>query len=230
MNQPKLIVVYACTHELPDTDMTVERAKTTPYEFPPSLFTKIKRKLSGGITIRRPCMDDCPVCLAKKRVFDKQKSMVTIHKSTPSQTFSPQTAKGMFSTPTLVSASASDSPLKTPPQPYNLSEGPPSFPVLDALAAGWDAKTRREEINPRGRARSDPMKGLSPMPPPPSHNESSLHARVHKWTSEQTHRALKEHSEGYVSFNRFSDITEEGESPVDPALKRSQDKKKEKDE
>ncbi|APA13584.1 predicted protein [Sclerotinia sclerotiorum 1980 UF-70] len=147
--------------------MTIERAKTTPYEFAPSLLRKIKRKLSGGTTIRRPCMDLCPVCLAKERVFSKQRSMVDIPQSTRSQTFSPQASARMSSTPNLGSSSAFDSQPKIPPQPFNLAEGPPPFPVVEALTAGWDAKSRREEINPRGRARAVPMTGLSPMPPPP---------------------------------------------------------------
>ncbi|KAJ8061674.1 hypothetical protein OCU04_009475 [Sclerotinia nivalis] len=228
MSQSKLVVVYRCTHEYPDTDMNVERAKTMPYQFSPSIFTRLKRAITLAPTVRRPCMDLCPDCQIKKRVVGKKTSMAETRRATPSETFSLQFPQGMSSTPAFSSPAVTDFQPQISPQPCNMSEGPPLLPSVEALTAGWDAKTRREEKNPRGLSRSNAMirSGLSPRPPPPPLKDSSAHARVHKWTKEQTNKAVKEHSEGLVSFKRFSDILEEErESPVDPALKGPPDKK-----
>ncbi|KAF7859731.1 hypothetical protein EAF04_008810 [Stromatinia cepivora] len=225
MSQPKLVVVYRCTHELPDTDMNVERAKATPYQFPPSMLTRLKKKISIGTTIRRPCMDLCPVCQARERVLSKQTSMVQVGRSVRSQTFSPQASQSMIQTPAHDSPAATDSQPQTPraPQPWNLSEGPPFLPDVEALAAGWDAKIRRDEKHTRGLSRKNTivLSGLSPTPPraPPPQKDSSAHIRVNRWAKEQTDEAVEEQNDGLASFNRFSDISEERESPVDPRLK-----------
>lgn len=141
---PTRMVVYSCTHELPDTEAYVQRAQATPYQYRSPIVSRLKRAFSLNETIRRPSMDLCPVCKAKNRQRPLAAPQAKPSLPPRGQTFQDNTH------PVHAPSGSTDSQPQVPPdvpafdQPphaatsppqanahlANMTDGPPDLPVL----------------------------------------------------------------------------------------------------
>lgn len=208
------MVVYSCTHELPDTDAYVERAKVRPFNYrPTNVLTRIKRALSQTTTIRRPCMDLCPACQAEQRML-RRRGVIGVKPELPrSQTLPVQVSQPMVETPAPGSsvATGSQPPTALTHQPWNLAEGPPDLPNVGSLGQGWDSdrltvfqgvptaqgRPQMPMLAHIGRSNTvGPSLSQAPqLPPPPSPNPTALQKRVHSYKTEMAEKAIKEHND-----------------------------------
>ncbi|KAF7945401.1 hypothetical protein EAE96_010175 [Botrytis aclada] len=127
------IVVYRCTHELPDTNAYTERAQAAPYQYRNPIVNRLRRAFTLNGTIRRPSMELCPVCQAKHR----QRSRPAPQAPAPaqpsprlrSQTLQDRThpAQARPQIPARDTPASTDSQV---PQPWNMADGPPDLPVF----------------------------------------------------------------------------------------------------
>ncbi|TGO30210.1 hypothetical protein BPAE_0007g00890 [Botrytis paeoniae] len=128
------IVVYSCTHELPDTEAYIERAQATPYQYRSPIANRLRRALTLNETVRRPSMDLCPVCQAKSRQRSRPAPQAQPSPSSRGQTLQDRThpvhaPQVRLQTPAHDSPDSADSQPQVP-QPWNMAEGPPVLPVF----------------------------------------------------------------------------------------------------
>ncbi|KAF7924390.1 uncharacterized protein EAE98_007441 [Botrytis deweyae] len=130
----KRIVVYSCTHELPDTQAYIERAQATPYQYRHPIVNRLRRAFSLNETIRRPSMDLCPVCQAKARQRSRPGPQAQPGPRPRGQTLQDRThpvhaPQVRPQVPARGSPDSTDSQSQVP-QPWNMADGPPDLPVL----------------------------------------------------------------------------------------------------
>ncbi|KAF7876941.1 uncharacterized protein EAF02_008161 [Botrytis sinoallii] len=128
------IVVYSCTHELPDTQAYIERAQATPYQYRNPIVNRLRRAFSLNETIRRPSMDLCPVCQAKARQRSRPAPQAQPGPRPRGQTLQDRThpvhaPQVRSQVPARGSPDSTDSQSQVP-QPWNMADGPPDLPVL----------------------------------------------------------------------------------------------------
>ncbi|KAF5870806.1 uncharacterized protein Bfra_009360 [Botrytis fragariae] len=128
------VVVYRCTHELPDTEAYIQRAHAAPYQYRNPIVNRLRRAFTLNETVRRPSMDLCPVCQAKSRQRSRPAPQAQPSPRPRGQTIQDRThpvhaPQLRIPTPARDSPdSASSQPLV--PQPWNMAESPPDLPVL----------------------------------------------------------------------------------------------------
>ncbi|TGO42051.1 hypothetical protein BHYA_0013g00550 [Botrytis hyacinthi] len=128
------IVVYSCTHELPDTQAYIERAQATPYQYRHPIVNRLRRAFTLNEVIRRPSMDLCPVCQAKRRQRSRPTPQAQPSPRPRGQTLQDRTHP-LHAPQARLQAPANDSPESAGsqpqvPQPWNMAEGPPDLPVF----------------------------------------------------------------------------------------------------
>ncbi|KAF7934188.1 uncharacterized protein EAE97_008548 [Botrytis byssoidea] len=128
------IVVYSCTHELPDTQAYIERAQATPYQYRHPIVNRLRRAFTLNEFIRRPSMDLCPVCQAKNRQRSRPAQQAQPSPRPRGQTLQDR-PHPVHAPQVRLPAPARDSPDSAGsqpqvPQPWNMAEGPPDLPVL----------------------------------------------------------------------------------------------------
>ncbi|TGO12474.1 hypothetical protein BTUL_0088g00510 [Botrytis tulipae] len=121
------IVVYSCTHELPDTQAYIERAQATPYQYRHPIVNRLRRAFTLNEVIRRPSMDLCPVCQAKNR--QRSRPAPQSRPSSSSRAHPVHAPQARLPAPPRDSPDSAGSQTQVP-QPWNMAEGPPDLPVL----------------------------------------------------------------------------------------------------
>ncbi|TEY64776.1 hypothetical protein BOTCAL_0143g00210 [Botryotinia calthae] len=212
---PTRMVVYNCTHELPDTDAYVQRAQATPFRYRSPIVSLLKRAFSLNETIRRPNnthlvhapsgstdpklripqpgnMDDPP---------DLPAFVQSPHVATPPPQANAHLANmpdGPPDLPVLQFPITTGTQPQTDDQLWKIPDGPSDLPSSDILNRGWNAMRRRgthQRNFPEGlqRRATDAPRRSSPEPPPDPPKDEGVHPWVNAWMKKKITETLKKH-------------------------------------
>ncbi|ESZ93736.1 hypothetical protein SBOR_5873 [Sclerotinia borealis F-4128] len=215
MSEPRLMIVYRCSHELPDTNAYLERRKPEGSSKKPPFLNLFKRALSlGSGIVRRPCMDLCPACQAKERILAPTPPRAQAPRARPPRPPRPQPLRPQ---PPQEQAPQAPMPLQTPPTfdymfqdvDSDDSDASDSSDASDAsdvsltdyqeLTKLWDSLRNRMQESPkitpslhseRRRPRSDTTFEIT-SERPRADSPNPFRIRVEQWTGKRPQEAIK---------------------------------------